>query len=197
MANSTVKPHHHGDLREALISSGIELLAEGGIDALTLRKCAARAGVSHAAPAHHFEGLQGLIRAITNRGMSMFANAMQDKIDATQDLPFPKLYAMCEGYLNFFIEHQALANLMFNQKSELMTTSTTGRSTNSAFKILVSSCAPFKHGPLGPQVTEYAVWSLIQGFSHLSVMGQISCEPDQPQVSFADLLSILNLQVAD
>ncbi|EPJ48471.1 MAG: hypothetical protein OFPI_29300 [Osedax symbiont Rs2] len=197
MTNSTVKPHHHGDLREALISSGIELLEEGGITALTLRKCAARAGVSHAAPAHHFEGLQGLIGAITNRGMTMFAKAMQGKIDATDGLPFPTLFAMCEGYLSFFIENQALANLMFNQKSEVMTTSTTGRSNNSAFKILVSSCAPFKHGPMGHQATEYAVWSLIQGFSHLSIMGQISCTEEQPQICFADLLSILNLQVAD
>ncbi|OUS38573.1 TetR family transcriptional regulator ['Osedax' symbiont bacterium Rs2_46_30_T18] len=196
MPNTTLKSHHHGNLREALISSGIELLEEGGVTALTLRKCAARAGVSHAAPAHHFEGLQGLIRAITNRGMSMFATAMQDKIDAADNSPFPRLYAMCEGYLSFFIEHQALSNLMFNQKSELMTKSTKGRSTNTAFNILVSTCAPFKHGPLGPQATEYAVWSLIQGFSHLSVMGQISCEPNRLQVNFSDLLSMLNLQVA-
>jgi DNA-binding transcriptional regulator YbjK len=54
------KKPHHGNLRAALVSAGIELLEEGGLEALTLRKCAARAGVSHAAPAHHFEGLQGL-----------------------------------------------------------------------------------------------------------------------------------------
>ncbi|MCJ8340438.1 MAG: TetR/AcrR family transcriptional regulator [Pseudomonadales bacterium] len=197
MSKSTQKPHHHGDLRAALILSGIELLEEGGVTALTLRKCAARAGVSHAAPAHHFEGLQGLIRAITDRGMSMFATAMQSKIDAAEDSPFPRLYAMCEGYLNFFIEHQALANLMFNQKSELMTKSAGGRTTNAAFNILVSACAPFIHGPLGHQATEYAVWSLIQGFSHLTVMGQISCDPNQPQISVADLFSMLNLQVAE
>ena len=54
------KKHHHGNLRPALIKAGIALLEEGGIDALSLRKCAARAGVTHAAPAHHFDGLAGL-----------------------------------------------------------------------------------------------------------------------------------------
>ena len=58
------KQHHHGNLREALITAGVGLLNEGGLSALTLRKCAARAGVSHAAPAYHFKGLNGLLTAI-------------------------------------------------------------------------------------------------------------------------------------
>ena len=67
--DATVPPaprtaHHHGDLRQALVAAGIELLDEGGLAALTLRRCAARAGVSHAAPAHHFKGLRGLLTAI-------------------------------------------------------------------------------------------------------------------------------------
>ncbi len=62
--NPPEKPHHHGNLREALIVAGIEILKEGGLPALTLRACAARAGVSHAAPAHHFDGLPGLVTAI-------------------------------------------------------------------------------------------------------------------------------------
>ena len=195
MTKNNLKPHHHGNLREALISSGMELLEEGGIAALTLRKSAARAGVSHAAPAHHFKGLQGLILAIAQQGMALFAIAMQDKIDQADARPLPRLYAMSEGYLDFYSQHPALANLMFNQKRDMMTNPSGDRSNNAAFKILVSTCAPFKHGPLGHQATEYAVWSVIQGFSHLTIMGQISCEPDQLPIKIADVLSILKLEV--
>lgn len=195
MPKKIIKPHHHGNLREALIHAGIELLEDGGINALTLRKCAARAGVSHAAPAHHFEGLQGLIEAICQQGMSLFANAMQTKIDLVEDSPFPKLYAMCDGYLAFYTEHPALANLMFNQKNENPAQARQGRKSNTAFNILVATCAPFKHGPLGHEATEYAVWSMIQGFSHLSIMGQISCKSATLEVNFADLLAVLNLEV--
>jgi len=195
MTKTLIKPHHHGNLREALINAGIELLEEGGISALTLRKCAARAGVSHAAPAHHFSGLQGLIQAIAQQGMTRFATAMQDKIDAADAQPFPRLYAMCEGYLAFYQTHPALANLMFNQKRAEPIKSNGGRNANAAFKILVSTCAPFKHGPLGHQATEYAVWSLIQGFSHLSIMGQIDCNPEGPQVRVEDIFAVLNLQI--
>jgi len=195
MPKKIIKPHHHGNLREALISAGMQLLEEGGISALTLRKCAAHAGVSHAAPAHHFEGLQGLIQAICQRGMSLFASAMQDKIDLVEDSPFPKLYAMCEGYLAFYIEYPALANLMFNQKNDNSSQAKEGRKKNAAFNILVSICAPFKHGPLGHEATEYAVWSLVQGFSHLTIMGQISCSSAAVKVNFTDVLAVLNLEI--
>lgn len=195
MQTRIIKPHHHGNLREALINAGMQLLEEGGITALTLRKCAAHAGVSHAAPAHHFEGLQGLIQAICQQGMLIFASTMQNKIDLVEDSPFPKLYAMCEGYLAFYIKYPALANLMFNQKNDNPSQAREGRKSNSAFNILVSTCAPFKHGPLGHEATEYAIWSLIQGFSHLTIMGQISCESATVTVNFADLLAVLNLEI--
>ena len=61
MARSKTQPYHHGQLREALVASGRTLLAERGIRGFTLRECARRAGVSHAAPAHHFASLLSLI----------------------------------------------------------------------------------------------------------------------------------------
>ena len=47
------KPYHHGELREALVAAGRKLLEEKGLRSFTLRECARRAQVSHAAPAHH------------------------------------------------------------------------------------------------------------------------------------------------
>ena len=54
-------PYHHGELREALITAGRALLEEKGLRGFTLRECARRAGVSHAAPAHHFASLNDLL----------------------------------------------------------------------------------------------------------------------------------------
>ena len=81
MQHEPPKPHHHGNLRNALIEAGIDLLKEGGLPNLTLRKCAALAGVSHAAPAHHFDGLDGLRQAIASEGFSRFRQAMLDASD--------------------------------------------------------------------------------------------------------------------
>src|SRR5689334_3926996 len=64
----TVSSYHHGDLRRALIDGALEAIAENGVAALSLRDVARRAGVSHAAPAHHFGDKQGLLTAIAIEG---------------------------------------------------------------------------------------------------------------------------------
>jgi AcrR family transcriptional regulator len=48
------RSYHHGDLRAALLAAAERELAANGVESFTLRGCARRAGVSHAAPAHHF-----------------------------------------------------------------------------------------------------------------------------------------------
>ena len=57
----TAKPYHHGELREALVSAGRKLMEERGLRGFTLRECARRAAVSHAAPAHHFASIDDLL----------------------------------------------------------------------------------------------------------------------------------------
>src|SRR5512136_1730033 len=62
------KSYHHGDLKNALIKAGADLLSKEGVNALSLRKVAQRAGVSHAAPYAHFADKQALIAAISTEG---------------------------------------------------------------------------------------------------------------------------------
>lgn len=63
---------HHGDLREVLVLAGLVILEEEWLSGLTLRKCAARAGVNHAAPAHYSSGLGALKSAIATRAYATF-----------------------------------------------------------------------------------------------------------------------------
>jgi len=65
---STQTPYHHGHLHAALLDAAEAVLAERGLTRFTLRECARRAGVSHAAPAHHFGGVSGLLTALAARG---------------------------------------------------------------------------------------------------------------------------------
>ena len=64
------KNYHHGDLKNALIKAGIEILSKEGVSGLSLRKAARQAGVSHAAPYAHFADKQTLIAAIASDGHS-------------------------------------------------------------------------------------------------------------------------------
>lgn len=172
------KPHHHGDLREALVTAGIELLEQEGFNALTLRKCAARAGVSHAAPAHHFKGLVSLKMAIIARGHSFFAAAMAKEMGEAAPNPMAQLLAVCQGYLIFANHHNALFQLMFNSANTDLSTITPAvqeefvRNAHKSYGLLSQACEPFENAPGVGNSTEITVWSLVHGFAMLFDKGR-------------------------
>ena len=61
------RPYHHGDLRRALIDAALDEITAEGPARLSLRHIARRAGVSHAAPAHHFKDKAGVFTAMQYR----------------------------------------------------------------------------------------------------------------------------------
>ncbi|MGW7262046.1 TetR/AcrR family transcriptional regulator [Streptomyces sp. NPDC054842] len=81
-ADSEDRPrYHHGDLRRAILSAALDVIAADGPSALSLRDLARRAGVSHAAPAHHFKDRTGLLTAIAAEGFALLADALAEAAD--------------------------------------------------------------------------------------------------------------------
>ena len=105
--------YHHGHLAAALLDSGEAELNEYGIDAFSLRGVAKRAGVSHAAPAHHFADVNGLLTAIAARGFERFVARQEDFRKQTTPDPRAQLEASGVGYVAFAMENTALFRLMF------------------------------------------------------------------------------------
>ncbi|MGQ0566656.1 MAG: TetR/AcrR family transcriptional regulator [Gemmobacter sp.] len=109
-------PYHHGDLRAALLAAAEAELAASGIEAFSLRQVARRAGVSHAAPAHHFGDVQGVLTALAAEGYRRFL-AVQAAHEAQADpAPRSQLVAAGVGYVAFAMERPALFRLLFGSK---------------------------------------------------------------------------------
>src|SRR5262245_50323453 len=70
-------PYHHGALRDALLQAAEKVLERDGLPGLTLRAVAREAGVSHAAPTHHFGDLTGLLSELAAIGYRQFNEAMR------------------------------------------------------------------------------------------------------------------------
>ena len=197
---TTTKPHHHGNLREDLVSAGIALMEEGGIDALSLRKCAAHAGVSHSAPAHHFNGIASLKTAIVARGHELFCAAMQEAVEAADRDPYSQLQAICEGYLNFSRAHTAVFKFMFQRSPvdlslispwvlELL-----GKHQRASYQMLSDACAPFEPWGKDNQSTEVMIWSLVHGYAMLFSEAQYKITPAGLVPEFAEIMPRLNLR---
>jgi AcrR family transcriptional regulator len=174
----TEKPrYHHGDLRNALLQAAVALLEEGGLDALSLRAVAARAGVSHAAPAHHFPTLKSLLTAVALDAFERFAATLQAERDQAAPDPRSQLAAASDGYVRFARASPQAFRLMFSpSRLDWMDAGfhTAGRA---AHRQLEEVCTPVAElrGETSPEARaaiERAVWSSVHGYCHLLLAGQ-------------------------
>lgn len=106
--------YHHGDLRPALLEGGEVELAERGIEGFSLRGVAKRAGVSHAAPAHHFQDANGLLTVLAAEGFRRFLDFQKARQRKADQDPMSQLVAAGMGYIDFAMAHPALFRVMFS-----------------------------------------------------------------------------------
>lgn len=181
-------PHHHGNLRAALIDAGIDLLETESLSSLSLRKVAATVGVSHAAPAHHFKSKDALLMAIAAKGYAVFADLMREERTKAAPDPRSKLLGICHGYLRFAAEHEALFELIFTDNMKNATDPDLRTQSNDSFAVLVETCALFEPSPDGEGVNEIMVWSLVHGYATLRRFDRLRPSPDAEPIAFEKLL---------
>lgn len=195
------KSYHHGDLRQALIGTGLDMLEEQGLEGLTLRKLAARVGVSHAAPEHHFPTLRHLMTAFAVEGFRLFAASMREAMAAAPDDPAEQLRAAARGYLNFARSRPHLFRLMFTANRLDWDDPAIGPPANAAHAVLEEISWPVAKRmnmdtPEGRAAVEQLVWSQIHGHAHLMIDGKLPSEADtgtgcEPFAAPLDLASVL------
>jgi AcrR family transcriptional regulator len=108
MASSADRPYHHGDLRRALITAAVGQIETGGPSRVSMRDIARLAGVSHAAPAHHFGDKTGLFTAIAAEGFTLLAAVTTPMIDEPD-----ALLRTGVGYITFAIAHRGHFEVMY------------------------------------------------------------------------------------
>ena len=100
--------YHHGDLRRALLTAAAEAITETGVANLSMRDLARRAGVSHAAPTHHFGDKAGLLTALAIEGFEQLAKAL-----ATSRLASNSFLELGVTYVRFAVTRRAEFEVMF------------------------------------------------------------------------------------
>jgi AcrR family transcriptional regulator len=174
-----VHKYHHGDLKNALIQAGIEILSEQGFQALSLRKVAQRAGVSHAAPYAHFKDKQALIAAISTEGYHKLYNCLAEAVLQYRHEPLRQLIEASWAYVQFARREPAHFKLTLSGVVErAQEYPAFVEMTEKAFTLvvdLVKTCQ--EAGILKPGPAEQlavSLWSTVHGFTSLVLEGQIS-----------------------
>src|SRR3982074_2453432 len=106
-------PYHHGALHDALLEAAERVLERDGLSGLTLRAVAREAGVSHAAPTHHFGDLTGLVSELAAIGFRQFNTAMAAAGSAAGPALMEKALARAKAYVAYAQAHPGMYGLMF------------------------------------------------------------------------------------
>ena len=112
---STRQSYHHGDLRQTLLRSAKQLIAEAGIENLSLRRLAERAGVSRTAPYHHFSDKNDLLCAIAAEGFRRRHQAAATGFDSNAKSMLEKFYDYMNDYVQFAVDNPEEYELMFGR----------------------------------------------------------------------------------
>ena len=177
------RPYHHGDLYAALLAAAEAELTQKGIEAFSLRAVAKRAGVSHAAPAHHFKDVTGLLTALAAEGFRAFL-ATQKVREAFQSTPRARLEAAGLGYVDFALARPALFRLIFSSKRPDFDDPALCAAADAAYHHLVDLVAA-----LGGTPTDVmAVWSLAHGAADLMAGGRLQALDTLPPAAREEVL---------
>ena len=96
------RPYHHGDLRRVLIDAALELVGEGGPDAVSVREAARRAGVSPGAPFRHFENRDALMNAVAEEAQRRFRAEIETALsEVPADDPLARFRHLGLAYLRW------------------------------------------------------------------------------------------------
>lgn len=101
-----IRGYHHGNLVEALIEATITLIEEKGVENLTVRDVAKKAGVSSGAPFRHFASKTALLTAVAEQAMARLTASVGTALAEVPDgRPLDRLHAMGRAYLGWALEN--------------------------------------------------------------------------------------------
>ena len=168
--------YHHGDLQEALIAATEAILAEDGAEGFTLREAARRAGVSPAAPSHHFGNAPGLLTEVAIRGYDELGAALRQAA-AKEGSERQRLRAQGLAYVAFALKYPGRFNMMFSNKRLNAYDERLRKAVKAAhreFELMVGQLIAHDAdaSPKRARIVATVAWSTVHGYAKLALEGK-------------------------
>ena len=190
--------YHHGNLKESLVTTALEMLGTEGLEVITLRELASRLGTSRSAIYRHFKGKDDLMRAVILEGFMKLDQAIAPFFDHSEMPLLERFHAMGLSYIHFATTNPNLYRLLFgpdmsqereavcqeerpdlhkllnNRADEQIIAAEPDDAFHRLVKIIVEAQTKelFKEGD--PILLGTTIWSLLHGLSMLAIDGHLS-----------------------
>jgi AcrR family transcriptional regulator len=173
-----MRGYHHGNLRTALQDAALTVLDEAGVEAVTLREVARRAGVAHSAPANHFRDRRALLtavavevtREVSGVVRSAFGEATEQRARFRSAMDAALRYALAHPHRYRLINHHGLLDMTDTALSDAQ------------HEIFTSIAATFElpdRPAFGRETYAIAVWSMVHGYINLRLDGTLVAGVDE------------------
>ena len=175
--------YHHGDLKNALIDSGVKELKEQGIKGFSVRNVAKRIGVSHTACYRHYPDKNALLAAIGEQGFVLLYEKIKTSTDHVPVESFEQLYKATEIYLLFGIENKEYLDVMFGIIPHAPYPQLSKAAGDAFLQLVKLMEACDEVGLLKKDSSlelAFAVWSMVHGLTLLVAEGHILLIDDDP-----------------
>jgi len=167
--------YHHGNLREALIEAGLQMLEYHGVDGLGLRRLARSLDVSQTALYSHFKDKTALMAALAEVGFQQLSLQMIETVTDPTDTK-QRVLDLAEGYIAFALKNPSVFSLMFGRElSEMHNYPTLAMTAGKSYALFSAAVTDALKGneAASPRTTTNALWSLVHGTAVLAVDGKL------------------------
>lgn len=161
--------YHHGDLKRALTSAALSLVAEKGPKGFTLTEAARRAGVSAAAPYRHFADKAELLASVSEQGF-LDLHAALTAVDAAD--PKRRVIELGNAYVRWAVEHPDHYRVMFGADINKADHPTLAVAAEQAFGDLLGAISEIIKDQ-DPREIAGPLWSLVHGVASLAIGGEL------------------------
>lgn len=204
--NASIKKRQtfrHGDLRNALVTAGLEMARIGGPDAVVLREATRQAGVSPNAAYRHFAGQAELLDAVRSACLSRLAAAIEDEMKKhrpghdLQVFARKSLRAVGIGYLGFAMKEPGMFRTAFSVPPPVHSANPANTASMglNAFQLLsLALDRMLESGLLSKKDrkdAEYLAWATVHGLAFLVLEGPLHKMPPEMVLPLGERLVVM------
>lgn len=168
------KSFHHGNLRAALLESALNLLDEGGVNAVTIRATARNAGVSHAAPINHFRDRKALLTALAESSFIELSDAITKGLSKQGSNFSNRIKAFSDAIVNYGINNPNRYRLLWTREAHDSNNKSLNDTMDLIYAQLINEITgSVETNKFDTDTFAIALWSLCHGYVSLRIDGNI------------------------
>ncbi len=172
--------YHHGNLKESLVATALEMIEKEGLASVTLRELTKRLGTSRSAVYRHFESKEALLQEVIFAGFAMLEDAIAPILMQRDYSVIKRFSMMGRAYVEFALAHPAIYRMIFGhelQREREEKCDMQDQTQATGFHALITLLQEGQEAGVfkkeDPMLQATVVWSMVHGVSNLLIDGHI------------------------